>query len=166
MDKPDCVRHWRDIQGPDDRAYEGDTELMALDANFSQALGLTRLGIRHQVLPPGRRTSYPHAESDEEEFVYVVEGTPSLWLNGVLHELSPGDGVGFPPGTGISHSFLNNSETQVVLLVIGEPGKPHNKVFYPVNSEQQQRRTDWWENPPPQKLGPHDGRPRVVKHVA
>jgi uncharacterized cupin superfamily protein len=159
MEKPECVRNWREIQGPDDRHYAESTELLALDANFSAALGLRRIGIRHQVLPPGRRTSYPHAESDEEEFVYVLEGTPSLWLNGVLHELAPGDGVGFPAGTGIAHSFLNNTAAPVVLLVVGEPGKAHNKVFYPANPEQKQLRSDWWDDPPAHAMGPHDGMP-------
>lgn len=161
MTKPDCVRNWREIQGPDDRHYPHNTELLALDANFSKALGLTRLGIRHQVLPPGRRTSIPHAESDEEEFVYVLEGTPDLWLNGNLHRLAPGDGVGFPAGTGIAHSFLNNSPETAVLLVVGEPAKPYNRVIYPVNPEMQQHRTDWWDDAPRHAMGPHNGVPKV-----
>jgi len=49
---------------------------MALDAPLSAALGITRLGIHHVRLLPGRRTSYPHAESTEQEFVYVLEGKP------------------------------------------------------------------------------------------
>jgi uncharacterized cupin superfamily protein len=159
MSKPACVVSWRDIQGPDDRRYPHATELLALDAHFSRALGLTRIGIRHQVLPPGRRTSLPHAESDEEEFVYVIDGTPDLWLNGTLHRLSPGDGVGFPPGTGIAHSFLNNTGTDVVLLVVGEPAKPTNKVLYPVDLDMRGRRTDWWDDAPAHALGPHNGIP-------
>jgi len=162
MEQPDCVRHWRDIQGPDDRHYAHKTELLALDANFSQALGLTRLGIRHQVLPPGRRTSIPHAESDEEEFVYVVDGTPDLWLDGHLHRLAPGNGVGFPPGTAIAHSFLNNSPTNVTLLIVGEPGKPENRVIYPANPEMKPLRPDWWHDAPTRPLGPHDGKPEAV----
>ena len=162
-ERPDCVRHWRDIQGPDDRRYTGSEELLALDAHYSRALGLTRIGIRHQVLPPGRRTSYPHAESDEEEFVYVISGRPTLWLNGNLHELSPGDGVGFPPGTGITHTFMNNTHEDVALLVVGEPAKPHNKVFYPRNPEQKTLRTDWWEDPPRHAMGEHDGVPDLQK---
>ncbi len=46
--------------------------------------------------PPGRRTSYPHAESDEEEFIYVLEGYPEVWINGYLWKLEPGDSVVFP----------------------------------------------------------------------
>jgi uncharacterized cupin superfamily protein len=162
MTRPDCVKHWRDIQGADDRHYAHNTELLAVDANFSTALGLTRLGIRHQVLPPGRRTSLPHAESNEEEFVYVLEGAPDLWLNGTLHRLAPGDGVGFPAGTGIAHSFLNNTPDTVVLMIVGEPAKADNKVIYPVNPEMQAHRTDWWGDAPAQTLGPHNGVPRVT----
>jgi uncharacterized cupin superfamily protein len=159
MERPDCVRHWRDIQAPDGRHYAHSTELLALDAHFSRALGLSRIGVRHQVLPPGRRTSIPHAESNEEEFIYVLEGTPDLWLDGNLHRLGPGDGVGFPSGTGIAHSFLNNSTAPVVLLVVGEPAKPDNKVIYPVNPEMQAHRTDWWHDAPRRTLGPHNGVP-------
>jgi uncharacterized cupin superfamily protein len=159
MERPACVRNWRDIQKPDNEHYPHSTELLARDAHFSGALGLTRLGIRHQVLPPGRRTSLPHAESDEEEFVYVIEGAPDLWLNGTLHRLGPGDGVGFPAGTGIAHSFLNNSAAPVVLLVVGEPAKPGNLVLYPVNLEMRDLRADWWADAPRHPLGPHDGVP-------
>ena len=160
MERPDCVAHWRDILEPDERSYAGSTEKLAINSPFSRALGLTRIGIHHQILPPGRRTSYPHAESDEEEFVYVLTGKPTLWLNGHVHELSPGDGVGFPPGTGIAHTFMNNSDEDVTLLVVGEPPKAHNKVFYPVNQDLAQTRPDWWETPPRQAQGDHDGIPR------
>jgi uncharacterized cupin superfamily protein len=159
MERPECIKNWRDIQGPDDRHYPHNTELLALDAHFSGALGLTRLGIRHQVLPPGRRTSIPHAESAEEEFVYVLEGAPDLWLDGRLHPLRPGDGVGFPAGTGVALTFINNSGDDAVLLVVGEPAKAENKVNYPVNPEMKAIRTDWWEDAPTRELGPHDGRP-------
>jgi uncharacterized cupin superfamily protein len=163
MAKPDCVAHWRDIQEPDTATYTNSSELLAIDSPFSRALGLTRIGIHHQVLPPGRRTSYPHAESDEEEFVYVLSGHPSLWLNGELHELSPGDGVGFPPGTGIAHTFMNNTGEAVALLVVGETPKPCNKVFYPCNPDLAHTRKDWWPDPPHHDMGPHDGRPVAPK---
>jgi uncharacterized cupin superfamily protein len=107
------------MQEPDNRTYAGSSEKLAINAPFSRALGLTRIGIYHHVLPPWRRTSYPHAESDEEEFVYVISGRPSLWRNGNLHELSPGDGVGFPQGSGIAHTFLNTTNEDVTLLVVG-----------------------------------------------
>ena len=165
MTRPDCIRHWRDIQEPDSAHYAHSTELLSIDAPFSKALGLTRIGIHHQVLPPGRRTSLPHAESAEEEFIYVLEGTPDLWLNGTLHRLAPGDGVGFPPGTGIAHSFLNNTADPVTLLVVGDVPLAHNKVVYPVDLDMKARRQDWWDDAPPQPMGPHNGLPAKPKEA-
>src|SRR4029077_19956308 len=89
--------------------YRGSDELMGLEASVGERLGLTRIGIHHLRLPPGRRTSYPHAESAEEEFVFVIEGRPDAWIDGVLHPLEPGDSVAFPAGTGILQPVLNNT---------------------------------------------------------
>jgi len=154
-DRP--IIHWKQIEGPDDSHYPGDDELMSIGAPFGRHFGLKRLGIHHERLLPGRRTSYPHAESAEEEFVYVIEGTPDVWLDGTLHRLKPGDAVGFPAGTGICHTFLNNSEREVHLLVVGEASKPDNKIYYPRNLERKGMREDWWHDVPQRPLGDHDG---------
>jgi len=148
--------HWTKIEQADDSHYDGDDELMSIGARLGRHFGLVRLGIHHERLPPGRRTSYPHAESAEEEFVYVIEGTPDVWLDGELHRLNPGDAVGFPAGTGICHTFLNNSTRAVRLLVIGEAHKLENRVFYPRNPEQAARK-DWWSDAPARAMGDHDG---------
>jgi uncharacterized cupin superfamily protein len=156
VDRPSSIAHWSKIERADDSHYDGDDELMSIGAPFGRHFGLTRLGIHHERLLPGRRTSYPHAESAEEEFVYVIAGTPDVWLDGALHRLRPGDAVGFPAGTGICHSFLNNTLGEVRLLVVGEARKPENRVFYPRNSEQATR-SDWWSDPPARPMGDHDG---------
>jgi len=155
--RPDCIVHWTRIERADDSHYAGDDELMNISAQFGRHFGLTRLGINHDRLLPGRRTSYPHAESAEEEFVYVIARTPDVWLDGKLHRLRPGDAVGFPAGTGICNSFLNNTAGEVRLLVVGEAAKPENRVYYPRNPEQQAMRKDWWSDPPARTMGDHDG---------
>jgi uncharacterized cupin superfamily protein len=132
---------------------------MSIGSPFARAFGLTRLGIHHELLKPGRRTSYPHAESTEEEFVYVIEGHPDAWIDGELHRLSPGDGVGFPAGTGICHSFINNTDRDVRLLVVGEATRADNRIYYPLNPEQKPGRTDWWDDVPERPRGPHYGLP-------
>ena len=106
-----------------DRHYPGDTELLALNSAFAEHFKLTRLGIHHQRLSPGHRVSWPHAEADEEEFVYVIEGAPDLWLDGHVRRLKPGDGVGFPSGAGMAHTLINNTDAEVRLLVVGEPSR-------------------------------------------
>lgn len=156
-DRPSCIAHWSEIEGPDNARYQGDDELMHISAPFGRHFGLTALGIHHQRLRPGRRTSFPHAESAEEEFVYVIEGTPDVWLDGRLHRLRPGDGVGFPAGTGLCHTFINNTETEVRLLVVGETQKGENRIYYPRNPEQKPLRQNWWDDVPKLPLGDHDG---------
>jgi uncharacterized cupin superfamily protein len=159
MERPSFIRHWKELEGEDDAHYTGDTELLAIGAPLAARLGLTRIGIHHNRLPPGRRTSYPHAESAEEEFVFVLEGHPDVWIDGHLHRLAPGDSVAFPAGTGICHTFINNTDDEVRLLVIGETPKDENRIRYPMNEAHEARRKDRWLDWPTRPLGPHDGKP-------
>ncbi|MDR3426610.1 MULTISPECIES: cupin domain-containing protein [Silvimonas] len=164
MSRPDCIKNWREIQLPDEGSYPGSQELFGLTSSFSPVFGLTRLGIHHEVLPPGRRTSWPHAEKTEEEFVFVIEGTPDVWLDGVLHRLAPGDAVGFPAGTGVCHVLINNSQSDVRLMVIGERTKPDNQIHYALhpqrNAEIGERH---WHDVPLQPQGDHDGLPDQLR---
>ena len=157
--RPDFIRHWRELEGADERHYVTSNELMSIGAPLARALGLKKIGIHHERLLPGRRTSYPHAESMEEEFVFVIEGEPDAWIDGHLHRLEPGDAVGFPAGTGLCHSFLNNTTVEVRLLVVGEAARPDNKIYYPCNSELMAFRKDWWHGVPERPMGPHHGKP-------
>ncbi|PBI82263.1 cupin domain-containing protein [Rahnella victoriana] len=157
MERPDFIRHWRELESPDDSGYAGDDERMSFGAPLGRALGLTKIGIHHERLLPGRRTCYAHAESSEDEFVYVLEGTPDAWINGHLHRLKPGDAVGFPHGTGICHTFINNTDEEIRLLVVGEANKPENRIYYPLNQEYEATRKDRWRDVPEQQFGDHDG---------
>ena len=160
MPRPDFIRHWSELEGPDNSHYRGDTELMAIGAPLGKALGLTRIAVHHNRLLPGRRTSYPHAESAEDEAVFVLHGTPDAWIDGELHRLKPGDFVAFPAGTGICHTFLNNTATEVHLLVVGEPTKPENRIRYPLNEAHEATLPAGylWQDWPARPLGPHDGK--------
>ena len=157
-DRHPAIVHWTEIEGPDDSHYRGDDELMNINTRLGEHHGLKRLGIHHERLLPGRRTSYPHAESLDEEFVYVIAGTPEVWLDGQVHQLKPGDSVGFPAGTGLAHTFLNNSDKEVHLLVVGEKTKPENRIRYVRNPEREAMIEDWWwKDWPEHPLGEHDG---------
>lgn len=160
MDKPTrppMITHWQEIEEAEAWSYSGDHERMSLGAAFGRHFGLERIGIHHERLPPGHRSSYPHAESAEEEFVYVIDGTPDVWLDGVLHRLSPGDAVGFPAGTGQCHTFLNNTDGDVRLLVVGDRPRVENRIFFARNPERRTGRSDWWDDMPTRQMGDHDG---------
>lgn len=154
------VAHWRDIEGKDDNHYRGSDELLSVSASFSEAHGLMRLGIHHERLQPGRRVSWPHAEADEDEFVFVLEGEPDLWADGHLKRLKSGDGVSFPAGTGLAHTIINNTERDVRILVVGEASRMRSRIHYPMHPKRNEEVAGrHWKVDPPRPLGPHDGWP-------
>jgi uncharacterized cupin superfamily protein len=145
--------------------YPKSDEKMSPSRAIGQKAGLLRIGVHLVRVEPGTRTSFPHAEEDEEEFVYVIDGELECWIDGVLHRVSAGDFVAFPCGTGISHVFLNNGERDALILAGGERGKSDSRILYPLNPG---RKNDlswsqWWTDAPPQPLGPHDGLPDALR---
>jgi uncharacterized cupin superfamily protein len=145
--------------------YPQSEEAMGPVRSAGSAAGLVRLGINLQRLPPGRRSSWPHAESDEEEFVYVIEGEVDAWIDGELHRMLAGDLAAFPAGTGICHCFINNSTRDALLLVGGEAAKPSNRIVYPLNPSRRAdlNAADWWHDAPSRNLGGHDGLPDKLR---
>ena len=136
------------------------------DIDFGRALGAARIAAHWIALAPQSRSSSPHAESLEEEFVYVVKGRPHAWINGYIYQLEEKMGVGFKAGTGISHTVINNTAEPVELIVIGERTKKENKCAFPVNPElENEHKQIWWYGCPPQELGPHDGKVGNLLHL-
>ncbi len=141
----------------------GNYFIYTKNANYSKRVNFKRLGIHHVVLPPGARTSLPHAESLEEEFVFVISGNPHVWIDGYVYLLKPHIAVGFPSGTGIAHCLINNSDKDVELLVVGERTKKENLCSFPLNPEHKEASGIWWSDAPVRRLGPHKGLPGEVK---
>jgi uncharacterized cupin superfamily protein len=142
--------------------YPQSDEVLAYGRAIGKAAGLLRIGLHLERLPPGHRLSYPHAEENEEEFVYVLEGEIDAWIDGETFTMKAGDLAAFPAGTGISHTFINDGDRDALLLVGGEASRRENKIFYPLNPERrgQIAWSQWWHEVPTRALGPHDGRPR------
>jgi uncharacterized cupin superfamily protein len=112
-----------------------DAEKLSIYRHLSRAAGSQRIGFSYERLLPGRRTSFTHAHSDEEEFVYVLSGTCHVRIVEPGSEpreipLRPGHAVSFPPGTGIAHTFVNRGDTECALLVVGECRPDTDRVFY------------------------------------
>lgn len=105
-------------------------EELGLAAMLGTDAGLKTLRSQHEILPPGRRSASPHAHTHTEEIVFILDGTPDLWVDGTLYPLEPGDCVSFAPGTGITHTVINNSARNAVLLAIAAVA-PEDACFYP-----------------------------------
>src|SRR5215472_2720628 len=119
--------------------YPNSEEPMGPARAIGRAAGLLKIGLHVQRVLPGHRISWPHAESLEEEFVYVLDGEVEAWVDGELYPMKAGDLAAYPSGTGICHTFLNNGTREATLLVGGEANKSENRITYPLHP---QRRKD------------------------
>lgn len=88
-----------------------DVSYARLSANFEDQ----KFNAVEVVLPPGcQAESLVH---DGEEFIYVLEGNISMSLDGVEHELGPGDTIHFP--SSIRHRWHNASNKPARLIWAG-----------------------------------------------
>ena len=162
--RPAFVCHWQDLLDSKASGYDGSDEAQGLNARFGRQARFSRIGVHVELLKPGRRTSWPHAERDEEEFVYVAGGKVDCWLDGHLYPMPEGDFVGWRGGDGVTHVIINNSKEDAVLIVGGEASRHRSHVWYPYHPHRQKEiGENYWRDHPVPKLGPHDGLPNALR---
>lgn len=81
--------------------------------------GLSDFGVNLTRLEPGSCSSLRHAHETQDEFVYVLEGRPTLVTDRGDTPLEPGMCAGFAAGSGEAHHLVNRSDALVVYLEIG-----------------------------------------------
>jgi len=85
---------------------------------LGNALGLTRIGINHTTLPPGKESSMRHWHTHEEEFIFVLSGAVILVTDDGEQVLTAGMCCGFPLGTSDGHHLVNRGSTPAVYLEV------------------------------------------------
>src|SRR5437016_12822039 len=70
---------------------------------------LVNFGVNLTRIVPGGQSSYRHAHSRQDEFIYVLQGKVELGTNAGVEVLHAGMCAGFPAGTGNAHRFVNRS---------------------------------------------------------
>ena len=85
---------------------------------LADALGLTKIGINHTTLPPGKESSMRHWHTHEEEFIYVLSGEVVLRTDAGEQVLKAGMCAGFPLGTTDGHQLVNRGSEPVVYLEV------------------------------------------------
>jgi uncharacterized cupin superfamily protein len=97
---------------------------------LGELYGLKNFGVNLTSLAPNAFSSLRHSHLKQDEFIYIVQGHPTLNTNDGCFELSPGMCVGFPAGTGNAHNLHNQTSEVVFYLEIGDR-TPGESVSYP-----------------------------------
>lgn len=86
---------------------------------LGDAFGLKNFGVNLTKLFPGGESALLHRHSKQDEFIYILEGKPTLITDEGEIELSPGMCAGFP-AAGRAHHLINRTEQDVIYIEIGD----------------------------------------------
>lgn len=135
-------------------------------AREKRALGdvvdLTQFGVNITRLGPNTWSALPHWHEREDEFVYIIEGHPTLVYGDSEEQLAPGDCAGFKAGVEIGHCLQNRTGKDVVILEVGSR-ITGERAFYPnldlmidTSSKDLYKHLDGTPYPDLKRRGPHD----------
>jgi uncharacterized cupin superfamily protein len=92
--------------------------------------GLSAFGVNLTRIVPGGLSALRHAHATQDEFIYILEGHPTLITDRGETRLAPGMCVGFRAGTGDAHQLVNRGDTDVLYLEVGDRN-PGDSAVYP-----------------------------------
>ena len=85
-----------------------------IDGSQSASLGMFELTV-----PPASNVPPPHSHSNNEELVYVLEGTLRYTVGADTRDLTPGQSMHTPRGT--AHAFSNPFNSIARALIVLSP---------------------------------------------
>ena len=91
----------------------------AWDTALSDAGGLTQFGAFLETLHPGGQTSLRHWHEQEDEFLYVIDGSVTLIEDGGPRTIGPGACVCWPAGVPNAHCLRNDGTEPATLFIAG-----------------------------------------------
>lgn len=77
------------------------------------------LGMFELTIPPGSNVPPPHSHSNNEECVYVLEGTLRYTVGSETRDLSVGQSMSTPKG--VVHAFANPFSIAAKALIVNSP---------------------------------------------
>jgi uncharacterized cupin superfamily protein len=92
--------------------------------------GLSNFGVNLTRLAPNAVSALRHAHTMQDEFVYILQGHPTLHTDKGKTRLTPGMCAGFKAGTGNGHHLINETTEEVVYLEVGDR-TPGDEGSYP-----------------------------------
>lgn len=102
-------------------AVEGGFIKYSLSANLENKQLVPRL---IEILPQKQDEEIVSYQHEGEEFVYVLEGILTVYINGKGHEVYPGDSVHMD--STIAHNWANYTNKKVKLIAVNTPNYLYN----------------------------------------
>ena len=99
-------------------------------SQLGEVFGLTNFGVNLARLAPHSVSALRHAHTKQDEFVYILQGHPTLHTDEGHSKLCPGMCAGFKAGTGNGHRLINETSEEVVYLEVGDRS-PGDEGSYP-----------------------------------
>lgn len=98
-------------------------------ARLGPAIGASALGLTVYELREGQSICPYHYEYPDEEWLIVLEGTPTLRDPEGESELAPGDLVCFPPGPEGAHKVTNRAGGRALVAMLSTKSKTAVAVY-------------------------------------
>ena len=92
--------------------------------------GLENFGVNLTRLAPNAISALRHAHTRQDEFIYILQGCPTLHTNEGRVQLAPGMCAGFRAGKGNASNLINETAEDVLYLEIGDR-TPGDEASYP-----------------------------------
>ena len=92
-------------------------------------LGASRLGATIYEIPPGERVGPYHYEHNNEEWLLVLSGGPTLRTPDGEQQLRPGDLAAFAEGPDGAHAVSNATEDVARVLILSTKRHPAVAVY-------------------------------------
>lgn len=96
---------------------------------LGDVFGLKNFGVNLTRLAPGGESALLHTHSKQDEFIYILQGQPTLVTEKGETQLEPGMCAGFP-AKGMAHQLVNRTSDDVFILEVGDR-TPGDEGSYP-----------------------------------
>jgi uncharacterized cupin superfamily protein len=87
---------------------------------LGELFGLANFGVNLTRLAPHSVSALRHAHSRQDEFIYVLQGSPTLHTDEGATPLCAGMCAGFKAGSGNAHHLVNDTAQEVLYLEVGD----------------------------------------------
>jgi uncharacterized cupin superfamily protein len=98
-------------------------------ARVGPLIGASALGLSVYMLPPGQSICPYHYEYPDEEWLFVLEGRPTLRRPSGEEELRPWDVVCFPPGPDGAHKVTNATDERALVAMLSTKSRTAMAVY-------------------------------------